>query len=158
MSRSLKLPGLIALGLVINFALLVFYYTPAPKALVGDENYYDQVALQINAGQQVPYDLRWPPLYPEFINAVFVLFGAQRIIYVQIVQLALGIITALLFERIVHKITGSSITSGIALALFLLCPELIVFTHYLWPETLHLFFWILSLWLLICAPDRKSVV
>jgi hypothetical protein len=143
---------LVLIGLLLNLSLLWYYYQPTPKRLVGDENRYFSQGVQAASGERSPYDLLWPPLYGEFVGLLFRLFGPQMI-YVQGVQIGLWLASAFLFRQIVWRLTASTLVTRIAFALFLLCPELIAFSHYLWPEILHLFFWLLCLWLLICRPS-----
>lgn len=142
---------LFAIGLIVNLGILLYYHFPAQKTLIGDENHYAQQALLLASGQRSPYDLLWPPLYGEFIGLIFGMLG-PRVLYVQIIQIGIWLLTALLFKNIVSKLSSSSTVVVITTALFLLSSELIAFSHYLWPETLHLFLWICSLWVLICRP------
>ena len=146
--------GILAVGLIVNFGILLVYYTPLPKQLIGDEYHYFNYGLMFVSGQRVPYNLIWPPLYGEFIGLVFSVFGVRRI-YIQIIQIGLWLASGILFSQIVKRLTSSHIMTYTSFALFLLCPELIAFSHYLWPEIMHLFMWILGLWLLICYPQRR---
>lgn len=151
MPKSGKLWLVIAAGLAINLGLLFFYYVPSPKKLIGDETYYYQYALALASGQRVPYDLLWPPLYGEFVGFLFYSLEPQ-IIYVQISQIGLWLASAFFFREIVSRLTPSTTVTNASLTLFVLAPDLITFSHYLWPETVHLFLWLSSLWFLICRP------
>ena len=151
MPKSGKLWLVITVGLAINLGLLLFYYVPSPKQLIGDEIYYYQQALLLASGQRIPYNLLWPPLYGEWVGFVFSILGTQ-VLYVQIIQIGLWLASAFIFSQIVSKMAPSNTVQGVSIALFILSPELITFSHYLWPETVHLFLWLSSLWFLICRP------
>jgi len=153
-NKSSAIIGIAIVGLIINFGLLLVYYIPSTKQLIGDENYYNNYALLVVSGQRTPDNLIWPPLYGEFIGLLFSIFGSHRI-YIQIIQIGLWLISGILFSQIVKRLTLSPIVAHISFTLFLLSPELIAFSHYLWPEIMHLFLWILGLWLLICYPQRR---
>lgn len=148
-SRALWL--LMAAALAFNLALLALYHLPAPKRLVGDEIYYFNLAAAIANRQPAQHDPLWPPLYGEMIGAIFSWMGIH-ILAVQIGQIALWMLTGYLFYRIVVQLFGDLLVATAALALYLFSPELMAFSHYLWPETLHLALMIAVLWLLICHP------
>ncbi len=150
-SKRGKLWLVVSVSIAINLCFLLFYYTPSPKQLIGDETYYYQYALLLASGQRVPYNLLWPPLYGECIGYIFSLFG-PRVIYVQIIQIGLWLASAFIFSGIVVKLTSSTEVKDISFILYISSPELIAFSHYLWPETVHLFLWLSSLWFLICRP------
>jgi len=146
------LAGISALGLLLNLGLLLFYYFPAPKQLISDEDYYYTYALTVAAGQRTAFDLIRPPLYGELIGGLFSIFG-PHVIVVQAIQIGCWLTTGILFCCIVQLTTASVPVSHIALGLYLASPELSAFAHYLWPETIHLFLWMLALWLLISGPQ-----
>lgn len=145
--------SLAAVALLLNLGLLYFYYTPAPKRLIGDEGYYYRHALLIAQGQRVPYNLLWPPLYSELLGLLFSVFGPHRIV-VQLVQIGLWLMSAWFFKEIVARVCSDAFVISCSAFFFLFSLELIAFSHYLWPETLHQFFWLLALWLLICRPHH----
>ena len=144
---------LIVAALAVNLGLLVLYYLPAPKQLIGDETYYFGLASAIAAGQPVQHDPVWPPLYGEVMGMLFAAVGL-RILAVQLVQIGLWLATGYFLFRITERLVGRTVVAYVALALYLFSPELMAFSHYLWPETLHLFLMMGGLWLLICHGDR----
>ncbi len=146
-------PILIVAALAVNLGLLVLYYVPAPKQLIGDEIYYFGLASAIAAGQPVQHDPLWPPLYGEVMGMLFAAVGL-RILVVQLVQIGLWLATGYFLFRITERLVGRTVVAYVALALYLFSPELMAFSHYLWPETLHLFLMMGGLWLLICHGDR----
>lgn len=91
----------------------------------------------------------WPSLYANSMGKLFTFFGTKRI-YIQFIQIAMWLTAALLFYKISFYLFPSRIAAYTSLALFLFSPELISFTHFLWPEIPHLFFFITALWLAIC--------
>ncbi len=146
-----KVLMIMALALVINATLLYLYYQPTAKKLVGDEGYYLKLAIGLARREQVTHNLLWPPLYADWIGLIFTLLGIKRP-YIQALQIVLWLISGLLLYKIVQQLLRPIAYYG--LSLYLLSPELMAFSHYFWPETLHLFFWFAGLWLLICQPKR----
>jgi hypothetical protein len=147
-ARRRLVAALFAAAAALNLGLLALYYLPSPKRLVGDEGYYVSLAAALAGGQPARHDPLWPPLYGEFVGLVFSVFG-PRILVVQLIQIALWAATGYFFFRIVGHLFPSPGVAITALALYLFSPELIAFTHYLWPETVHLFLMITGLWLVI---------
>jgi hypothetical protein len=142
---------LMAAALAVNLGLLALYHLPAAKRLVGDEIYYFNLAAAIANRQPAQHDPLWPPLYGEMIGVIFSWMGIH-ILAVQIGQIALWLFTGYLLYRIVVQLFGDLLVATAALALYLFSPELMAFSHYLWPETLHLALMMAVLWLLICHP------
>ena len=134
-------------AILVNLVLLALAHWPAPKRLIGDETYYFNLAKAIAAGQPAQHDSLWPPLYAELLALLFRLVGPS-VLAVQAMQVALWLAAAWCFWRIVARLVPAAGTA--ALALFLFTPELAAFSHYLWPETLHLALMLAALWLLIC--------
>ena len=152
-SPSKQLILIVAALLAVNLGLLVLYYVPAPKQLIGDEIYYFGLASAIAAGQPVQHDPLWPPLYGEVMGMLFAAVGL-RILVVQLVQIGLWLATGYFLFRMTERLVGRTVVAYVALALYLFSPELMAFSHYLWPETLHLFLMMGGLWLVICHGDR----
>jgi 4-amino-4-deoxy-L-arabinose transferase-like glycosyltransferase len=145
-----------ALGL--NIAFLLLYYFPAPKSLIGDEAYYYKLASALASGTPAEHIPLWPPLYANFMGAVFAVSGTTERLMIQGVQIGLWLINAVLWYQIVQRILLSPIAASTALALFLFSPDLIVFSHFLWPETLHLFFVLCALWLMVCYSASRAAL
>lgn len=146
---------MIVTALGVNIAFLCLYYFPAPKRLIGDEAYYYKLASALASGTPAEHIPLWPPLYANFMGAVFAMSGTTHRLMIQGMQIGLWLTSALLWYRIVRQILSSSIAASTALALFLFSPDLIVFSHFLWPETLHLFFVLCALWLMVCHPTSR---
>jgi 4-amino-4-deoxy-L-arabinose transferase-like glycosyltransferase len=143
-----------AAALAVNAGLLALYYFPTPKRLIGDEIYYFNLGSAIANNQPAQHDPLWPPLYGELLGATFSQVGIHLLV-VQIAQIVLWLVTGYLLFRIVEKLLGERIVATIALGLYLFSPELMAFSHYLWPETLHLFLVLAALWLVICHPRYR---
>jgi len=149
---------MIVTALGLNIAFLCLYYFPAPKRLVGDEAYYYKLASALASGTRAEHIPLWPPLYANFMGAVFAVSGTTERLMIQSVQIGLWLTNAFLWYRIVQRILSSPIAVSTALALFLFSPDLIVFSHFLWPETLHLFFVLCALWLTVCYPASRAAL
>jgi hypothetical protein len=135
-------------ALALNGALLWLYYTPEPKFLIGDELRYGRL---IAFGS--PADrLIWPPLYPSFVGMASSLFGPYRI-SVQGIQIVLWLATAAMLWRIGEAVLRWKRARIALLGFALFFPELMAFSHYLWPETLHLFFFVAALYLFVNHAD-----
>jgi hypothetical protein len=137
-------------GLALNLALLVFYYVPEPKQLISDEDYF-QLCETLAAGGQPAFNPLRPPLYGNLIAAIFTAFGTI-LLPVQLVQIGCWLVTGLLIWKLAARTSDSGRGLGGA-GRCMLSPELSAFSHYLWPETLHLFLWTIALWLLIRFAD-----
>ncbi|MBZ0293098.1 MAG: glycosyltransferase family 39 protein [Anaerolineae bacterium] len=145
---------IIALALVTNLFFLSLYYGGGEaKRLFGDEVYYYQSAVQLARGEEVAYNLLWPPLQIEWMGQLFRITG-ESILAAQIVQIILWLLTGLLVYSIAKHIKAVAPAAIYVLAIMLFSPELIAFSHFLWPETLHLFLFVLSLWALIAHPNQ----
>ena len=82
-----------------HLGLLWLYYTPSPKLLFGDEDYYFRLAEQIAAGQPAVHHPFWPPLYAEALGKLFAIFGAT-LLSLQVVQISMWLLSGLLYASI----------------------------------------------------------
>jgi 4-amino-4-deoxy-L-arabinose transferase-like glycosyltransferase len=87
------------------------------------------------------------------MGRAFEVFGVERL-PVQAAQIVMWLLTALLYADIARRLLDSRPAAYVTLLLLLLSPELMAFSHFLWPETPHLFLFALALWLLIRAGER----
>ena len=155
--RRKEVVALFALALLLNISLLWLHYNPARKVLVGDENYNYAVARALAAGEEFNPDPAWPPLYVNALAGVFS-FGGSGYGFVQAVQIAMWLLAALFFYRIALRLLPWRGAALAGLILFLFSPELIFFSHSLWPEIPHLFFFLAAIWLLVCHGRRTGAV
>jgi 4-amino-4-deoxy-L-arabinose transferase-like glycosyltransferase len=129
---------------------------PVPRALWGDEKRYLSSAMKLLSGDPLwwPEPL-WPPLYPQFL-AGLVWLGRGSLVGIAVVQSVLLAATAAILGDLTRRLSGSR-AAGIAVAVLTLgYPPLVAFSHYLWPEVLHLFLFSALLWLL-AVRGGKSV-
>ena len=120
---------------------------------MADEAYYLSLAQSFAAGQPAEHHPFWPPLYAESIGWLVRIFGPHRL-PVQIIQIGLWLLAGGIYAWIgatVFQSRGVGITT---LALFVLSPELMAFSHFLWPEILHLFLFGLILATFIRWPQH----
>jgi hypothetical protein len=141
--------ALLAIGLVLDLALLYLYYTPAPKRLMGDEFYYVGIATSRTFGRPGDPSPLWPPLYGDLVTRVFGLFGPQRL-PMQALQIVMWLASGVMLHRIARRLAPAPIVANVAAGLFLLSPELMAFTHFFWAEIVHIFFVVAAVWLMVC--------
>lgn len=127
------------------------YYAWGAKALIGDEQTYQDTALAILAGGAWMPSTIWPPLQPLLLAAIYALFGAH-LLAVQIVQTVLFVLCAALLRDLWRQLGGSVAAANTAAALFLLNPATAAYAHWLWPEIPHLALLLAALCLLARAP------
>ena len=142
---------------ILNLGGLYLYYTPTPKLLVQDENYYFGLARSIATGQDAQHNPLWPPLYAESMAALFSSFGTHQI-YVQVSQIVMWLVGAFLFYRVAASVFPSHVAAIAALLLFLFSPDMIAFSHFLWPEMVHLVFLVSGFWLIICHHQNRLAI
>jgi hypothetical protein len=139
---------LLAGGLLFNAFLLWLYHHPEAKTLFGDENYYYGVARTLAGGGDVTPNPLWPTLYAHLVGIVFKWAGTN-VLPVQLIQIGMWIAcAAFVFKIALHISRASAVALG-AMGLFLLSPETAAFSHYLWPEVPHMFFFLAALWVVM---------
>ena len=155
-SRNLR-PALCVTGLIVNLLLLTLYHFPDTKGLLGDEHYYFHLARSIVADGSAIHHPFWPPFYAEFLAVLFRCFG-ERLLLLQLIQIVLWLLTGILFAQIAETVFQSRSVANLSLGLLLLHPELIAYSHFLRPETMHLFLFATALWLLIHKLHQSAAV
>ena len=145
---------LIAIGvLALHGTLLLIYWWPESKQLVGDERLYLQTATQIAAGHDKSLPLLWPPFYADFVAWILWLGGS--LFYVQLAQTGLLFGCAVLARDAVRRLIGPGVAANGTALLFVTYPPLVGFAHYLWPEVLHLALWVAALWILVARRESQ---
>jgi hypothetical protein len=136
----------------VHSALWALDRPGAPRLLWGDENTYLASALRLLAGDPgwSPESL-WPQLYPQFV-AGLVSLGSGSLVWLRLSQTALLAIMAMILFDLTNRWTGSRAAGWAAAWLTLGYPPLVAFSHYLWPEVLHLFLFVSFLWLVSVRP------
>ena len=150
---AMALAGLAAALQAILFAL---EKGGAGRSLWGDEVLYLTAARRLLRGGASDLDPLWPPLYPHLLAAL----GASHLA-AEIAQTLLLLATALLLADLARRAYGgegsaADLAGALAGGLLLLDPQVAAFSHYLWPEVVHLFLFVAALWGLvrIHAPER----
>jgi|GEM_PF-601999 len=149
--------ALFVIALLLNLFLLWLHYNPDRKILIGDENYNYAVARALAEGEEFLPDPAWPPLY---VDSLALLLSGDDSGYglVQAAQIVMWLFAAFFFYRIALRLLPWRRAALAGLVLILFSPELIAFSHYLWPEIPHLFFFLAALWLLVCHGHRTGAV
>jgi len=127
---------------------------PSARVLWGDEKTYVRAAAELLAGDRGWWtEPLWPPLYPQFVAGVVRLGGGSLTAVVLVQSVLLAATAAVLFD-LTRRLTGSR-AAGVAVAASTLgYPPLAAFSHYLWPEILHLFLFVALLWILVARIRR----
>lgn len=149
--------ALFGVALALNLGLLALAHRPEPKPLFGDEKRYWETALAVARGLEVEQDPLWPALPARMLGLVLRL-GGESLLGVQLLQVGLWLAAAWLLGCIATGLLGSGRAALAALVLFLFSPELMAFSHYLWPEIPHLFCFLASLALVVRLPQRPLAV
>jgi 4-amino-4-deoxy-L-arabinose transferase-like glycosyltransferase len=153
-SRRIAL-GLAAAVVTVHGGLLWLYYRPVTKVPWGDENTYLTSARALLGGDPGwRPDALWPSLYPRFVAGLLWLYDGPLLI--QLVQTGLLMAAAVLLADLVRHIAGSRTAGLVAGGLVTLYPPLVGFSHFLWSEVLHLFLFVVLLWVLIRRNDRLA--
>lgn len=151
--RRRALAALFIVLFAVTQALLWYaYYGHGAKALIGDEQVYQDTALAILAGGAWMPGTIWPPLQPLLMAAVYALFGSH-VLAVQVLQTILFVACAALLRDLWRQLGGSVAAANIAAALFLLNPAIAAYAQWLWPEIPHLFLLLAAFCLLVRAAS-----
>lgn len=143
----------IAVGLVLRIALL---FAGVDLECTNDECSYLTVAKALLNGQGLKpvRGFLWAPGYPAFL-AVAGLFGKATLSLVaKSLQVGLAFGAHLILVAWARRCFGKDVALGTAW-LFALYPTLIAFTHYIWPETLYIFFFVLGVGTLLKALEMQ---
>jgi hypothetical protein len=129
---------------------------PLPRVLWGDEKTYLTAALELLAGARGWWtEPLWPPLYPQFVAGLVWLGGGSLTVVVLVQSLLLAATAVVLFD-LTRRFVDSRAAGVVVASLTLGYPPLAAFSHYLWPEILHLFLFVTLLWIL-AARIRSPV-
>lgn len=100
---------------------------------------------------------KWPPLYPLLLTAGFPFFE-DNVVGARTVNVILSSLTTLLVYLVgIHGTRRSGIAIGGAV-LHIIHPTIIVYSNFLWSETAYTFFVLLSMYLLLLARRKKTLV
>ena len=147
------------LAAALQAALFALERGGAGRMLWGDEVLYLEAARRLLGGGASDLDPLWPPLYPHLLAAL----GGSHLA-VEIAQTLLLAATALLLADLARRAyAGGGPAAGLAGAtaggLLLIDGHVAAFSHYLWPEIVHLFLFVAALWglaRLSARPPRNA--
>lgn len=146
---------IISIGAVlVNLFLLYLYYSSGAKGLAGDETGYITRATLLAEGKDVVRLTIWPPGYDYFLSvpiyfSKFIHF-IPTLLMAQIFQMIVWAVGLYFYWKIVKVLITNDRVRLVAFALFALNPTLIAYSHYFWPEVVHLTVYLTVFWLLIC--------
>lgn len=128
----------------------------AGRQLWGDEVLYLTAARRLLRGEDSALDPLWPPLYPHLLAAL----GGSHLA-AEIVQTLLLLATALLLADLARRSyagggAAADLAGALAGGLLLADSQVAAFSHYLWPEIVHLFLFVAALWGLVFLSVRHS--
>ena len=108
----------------------------------GDPGMYIRMARTFASGGGFTVDEAnlWPPGHIAFLGLHFRLFG-KELLYPKLSQAVLSTFTVYFMWRIARHALPTPRQALIATAGIAFYPTLVAFTHYLWAETLYLFFY-----------------
>lgn len=138
----------VGLVLAVHAGLALLARRPDVRQLAGDEITYLETARRLLAGEPHADELLWPPLYARFLAGLEQLARVARpadrwhMAEIEMVQTGLLLVAAAcagLLARRVGLPRGASFGVGLAVAAY---PPLAAFAHYLWPEVVHLAFFL----------------
>lgn len=139
---------------LVHSTLWWFGSHPVPRAFWGDETTYLNAAQRLLAGDPGWWpEALWPPLYPQFLAGLEWLGSGSTGVIIAVQTCLLGLV-ALLLHDLTRRWTSSRAASLTVAVWVLGYPPLAAFSHYLWPEILHLFFFVALLWVLAVRADR----
>ena len=144
------------LASALQIWLLYLYSFPSRKVLWGDEVFYlDSARLLLAGNPRWHLEPLWPTLYSHFLAGLGAIGGPRPLVLVQMAQITLLVISVIVLGDFTRRVTGSETAGRAAATLMLLYPPLVAFSHYLWPEVLHLFFLTALSWILLV--HRRSL-
>lgn len=119
---------------------------------MGDEQYYTDLGHRLARGEAAMHDPFWPPLYGEFLGYC----GETGHLNATVIaaQIGLWAVTGLLLFLMAKRLGADATTTMIATGLYFTSTELVAFSHFFWPETLHLFLFTAAIWLLLSDQSK----
>ncbi len=126
------------------------------RALWGDENrYMDSAQALLNGSPAWWPEAFWPPLQSQVLSGL-VAIGAKRVLLIGLFQTFLLVVAALVLGDLIRRWSASSRAGLFGVWLCLSYPPLVAFTHYLWPEVLHLSLFLMAIWMLCVHWESKA--
>jgi len=142
----------------VHATLLWLSYQPEQRPGLGDEGMYLRAAEAVREHGASGLESFWPPAYAWFL-APLVAAADGSVWLVQLVQTCLLVLVAWLLGEFVEFALKDRWAADTAVVLTVAFPPLVAFSHYLWPEVLHLALMLGAVMLLIrCGPKPWAVV
>jgi len=146
MSKAFQTRWIVLISIVLECFLFYLYYFPEPKLFMGDEKrYFDAAVVIANGGDWHTHPL-WPPMQSVLL-AFFIKFFNQPLLALQIFQYGLLLLSGFIVRDMVWRETQHAFSSQVALAVMLLYPSWLAYSHYLWPEVVHVLLFVAILWI-----------
>lgn len=142
---------ILAVAVTANLGLWHLYHADRTKRLMGDEGSYWAEAVSRAHATPTEHIPLWPPLYAQWMAGILHTFDDSRDAVLGF-QVGLWLCASILFFHLVLHLSKSRIAAAVALSAFALSPDILAFSHYLWPETLHLFLMLATMWMLFVPP------
>ena len=143
------------LAVLLHGTLAWFSWRPPARRPVGDEGLYLDAARQLLATGTFDLEPLWPPLYPAFLALLQGLVGGDRWLIV-VAQLGLLVAVAAGVRSLASRWVGKGSLADLAGLVVLLHPTLAAFSHYAWPEVLHLALWVGIVWTVARLGDADA--
>ena len=122
---------------MVHLGVITLELSEPRRPPLGDEALYQTAAIELLQTGSTDLNPLWPPLYLFFLAALRWL-GRDSWWLVPWVQGGLLVLAAWLLRSLGRRLLGNVPEMDLAAILMLLYPPLVAFTHYFWPEVLHL--------------------
>ncbi|WP_197455950.1 ArnT family glycosyltransferase [Stieleria neptunia] len=163
MGTTLDKRELLTVLLIAAFSLLIrlgaLSFVDSPQ-LIGDEVDHFSGAVEFASGKVVTVVPKRPPLY-IWISGIVVLVAGEDPNHVRLFQVFVDYTTTIgvyVLARVVYlDLLYSKRIAAIAMLLYAIHPEFIAFSHYLWTETVFLWFLLAGFLLLMRFSARPTV-
>ena len=139
--------------IAIHGSLWWIAYNPESRGLGGDEKMYWRGAQLLAAGQEWYPEPLWPGFYAAFLGRILAGTGGSMV-WVSVVQSAMLAAIAVMLFDLTRRVTHSRVAGTVAGGSVLAYPPLVAFVHYLWPEVLHMLFFLGALWVFAQWPRK----
>ncbi|MDB5227610.1 MAG: hypothetical protein JWN78_1803 [Bacteroidota bacterium] len=159
--RDKKLAAILLFALLTRLVVFIIFQPWNETVVTNDVFIYDAIGYNILA-KCIAFNFSFcadtfrTPVYPAFVALFYWLFGV-KVWVVLLAQILLNVISGYLLFKISERLFFNKNIGYIALILFALDPQQIIFTTYLYTDTLFVLFFLWSMYLFIKAiQEGKS--
>lgn len=151
--RDKKLAAILLFTLLIRLVVFIIFRPWDETVVAGDVFIYDAIGYNILA-KCIAFNFSFcadtfrTPVYPAFVALFYWLFGV-KVWVVLLVQVFLNVISGYLLFKISECLFTNKNIGYVALILFALDPQQIIFTTYLYTDTLFVLLFLWSMYLFI---------